>query len=290
MVGAALILPDSAFAEKNDLSGEPNSHKEHVQAKNPSENTENTAKQANVPAKAENVKPVAKKVVVPEQASQRQNGVKQKVSHIEPKQAASPTPVAAVPEKSLPVQAKGNGYGLSNSKKTEKTVNAPGQEKSAAVQESKKELGQNTQVTTDEAEPFSEIATVENNTNSTKLVNRVEPQVQVSDFSKPKEDVDQAKPLVTEPPEKENVPSSKKEIPDVDQAINPTQRSNNSGGLSNDRVSQNLTMISFLEKWFEWKKYYEIKLVQPYLSRYAFMNNQWVNAPPSPPPQAAPSL
>lgn len=282
MVCAALILPGQAFAEKNEPNGNANSHKELVPVKS---SLEKTAAQTNLPAKAEQAKSVAKPVVVPEPASKRQNEVKQQISKGVPKQVVSQKP--AVAPKSLPEQANGKGYGLSNSKKTEQPVNAPGQEKSAAVQESKKEFVQ--ELKTTPAKNFSKIPTVENKTESTKLVNRVEPQAQGSDVSVPKK-VEYSKPIVTRPAEKEKVPSSKEEIPAVDQAVNPTTRSNSSGGPSNDRVSQGPNMITPLDKWFEWIRYYEIKLIQPYLSRYAFLNNQWVNAPPSPPPQVAPLL
>jgi hypothetical protein len=79
-------------------------------------------------------------------------------------------------------------------------------------------------------------------------------------------------------------------MPTVKLAINPMPRSNSSGAQSNDRVNLGLNTITMLDKWFEWNKYVEINLVQPYITRYALMNHQWVNAPPSPPPQAAPSL
>lgn len=49
-----MFIPGNAFADKNELNGQPNSQKEMVQANNPSEKTDNTAPQANVPVKAEN--------------------------------------------------------------------------------------------------------------------------------------------------------------------------------------------------------------------------------------------
>ena len=89
--------------------------------------------------------------------------------------------------------------------------------------------------------------------------------------------------------EQKNFPANKEEIPKVSQ-LNQTQRSNNTGGQSNDRVSNGLSNVSVLDKWFEWSNYFEIKFDQSYISRQDLLNTQWVNAPPAPPPQKAPLL
>jgi len=301
MVGAALFLPGNAFAEKNELNGQLNSisHREMVPANNPSEKTENPAKQVNVPANAksatievnvqaknENAKPSGKPVAVPEHASKNQSGVNQPASNGAPKQTVSQKPNSATP-KALPEQAKGNGYGLSALEKAEKTVKAIGQAKNDASQENGKGLEKNLLATHDAAEHNVEI-TVKDKSVSTSLVTRIELQGKSSDLSKPKK-AESIEPQPPVPLEKNNASDGKEEMPKADQAINPTQRSNNSG-QSNDRVSSGLSTVSLLDKWFEWNKDHELKLVQPYLSRYALMNTQWVNAPPSPPPQEAPFL
>ncbi|WP_066093058.1 hypothetical protein [Neobacillus novalis] len=304
MVGAALFLPNNTFAEKNEHGGQQNSHKEHVQVKNSSEKSGNTAKQANVPAKAENAKPREKTVVMPEQASKKQNGVKQQDSNHAANQGSSKKSAAKDP-KTLPEQAKGNGYGLSKINKTENTVKAPGQEKSEAVRGDNRGQGKNklkdrnerssniavkdkvehpSDITVKNKSELNDGNTVKNKSKSTRLVSSFEPKVKGSDLSAPKK-VEHFEPSLPVLPQKGNVPASKEEIPTVDQVINPTQRLNSPGGQSNDRVSQGLQTVSFLEKWFEWNKYNEINLVQAYFSRDKLMNNQWVNAPPSPPPQ-----
>jgi hypothetical protein len=205
----------------------------------------------------------------------------------------------------LPEQAKGNGYGLSKINKTEYIAKAPGQGKSEAVRDDKRGQGKNK--LKDWNKPSSDIAvkdkveqpsditvknkaehhsgnTVKNKSKSTRLVSSFEPKAKGSDLSSAKK-VEHFEPSLPVPPQKGNVPASKEEIPNVDQVINPTQRLNSSGGQSNERGSQGLQTVSFLEKWFEWNKYNEIKLVQAYFSRDKLMNNQWVNAPPSQPPQ-----
>jgi hypothetical protein len=295
LVGAALCLPDNAFAEKNDLRVQPNSHKELVESKTPSENNGNVTIKANLPEKAQNAKPEEKPEVAAEPASKNQSGVKQNVSNrattvkkaaLE-KRAAAQKPVT--PPKSLPVHAKG-GQGQSTIKKAEKTikkiVTVPGQEKKAAVQESKLVLKTNKRTIHDLAETDSAID-AENNPESTGTVNGFNPQEEESDLFLPKK-TERFEPLVQVPAQK--VPNRKEKMPTVKLAINPMPRSNSSGAQSNDRVNLGLNTITMLDKWFEWNKYVEINLVQPYITRYALMNHQWVNAPPSPPPQAAPSL
>ncbi|MFZ7946289.1 hypothetical protein ACO1D1_22510 [Neobacillus sp. 19] len=282
MVGAALFLPVNAFAEKSEQNGQANSQKEIVQTIHPTEKTENAAKQANGPAKAKNANSIEKTVTLPEPAAKNQSAVKQPSANRALKQAASQKPAVAQP-KTLPDQANGNGYGLSAVKKTENAIKDPGQPKPAAKQENETGLGNKQPAAQDEAELYPEI-TVKDQGSQTKLVPRIEPKKVDSNVS----DKKTIEPQLPEPVQKGKPPVSKEEIPNADRAVNPTQRSNQTGGQSNDRISSGLSTISFLDKWFEWNKYYEIQLVQPYLSRYTLMNNQWVNAPPSPPPEEAP--
>ena len=282
MIGAALFLPGNAFAEKGGQNGQLHSHKEMVQT---SEKMENTAKQANIPIKTDNGKPVEKTAPVSENANQ--NAVKQLPSNEAPKQAVSHQP-AEKTVKSLPEQAKGNGYGLSVTKKTENAVNAPGQEKKAAAQEEENGFGTERVISYDVVEHSADSA-VKDKVESKKSVPRFQPKIEKSDSSIIQK-VTSLEPQLPVPVEKDKTPSNKDEMPTVDQAINPTQRSNNSSSPLNDRVSMGTSTISFSDKWFEWNQYVEMKLVQPFLSRYALMNTQWVNAPPSPPPQDAPFL
>lgn len=92
---------------------------------------------------------------------------------------------------------------------------------------------------------------------------------------------------VTEPVHEEKRPVTREKLPDVSKMTNQTQRTSHSSGQSNDRVHSGFITFNWVDKWFEWNTSYEIQLVQPYLSRLSLLNNQWVNAPPSPPPQRA---
>ncbi|WP_223594125.1 hypothetical protein [Neobacillus bataviensis] len=269
MVGAALFLPHNAFAEKNELSGQQNAQNAAVQAAQADSKNLQADVQAKSPEKT-----------VPAPANKNQATVKQQVSNYGTQQAASQK--AAVAPKSLPVQAKGNGQSVI--KKTEKNVEAPGQQKKAMTNESNQGLGKDTQA--------SENLSVSSNlgvNNPGESTSRLEAQREDSHLSQPNK-LEPNEPLAEKPASKRKVPAKNDEIPNADRATNPTQRSNSSGGSSNDRVSQGLNMISSLDKWFEWNKYYEIKFVQLYLSRSALLTNQWVNAPPAPPPQEAPLL
>lgn len=275
-----MFLPDNAFAEKNELSGQQNFQKASVQA-NPPVKTDNAAVQPNVPAKAEIENSLIKTAEVPKPA---QVEAKQQPAKISRPQAAPEKPVAT--SQNLPDQANGNGQ--SAIKKTEKTVNAPGTENAVAVQENKSRLEENRPTTKNAGlHTLQQTNTeVENRAQVSKSDKKFETDVESLRLSLSNKE-DSFEPLVLESQKKGQVPSSKEEIPGVDQVLNPTQRSNSSGGQSNDRVSNGLNTSS-LDKWFEWNKHYEVKFIRSYLSRHLLLNNQWVNAPPLLPPQEAP--
>lgn len=261
LVGATIYLPDKAFAEKNELNGIQDSQKDSVQP--------------NVPAKAENAKSLINSAEVPKSAQAVANQQPVKITR---QPAASEKPVAA--SQNLPDQAKGNGR--SAIKQTEKAVIA-GTEQAAAVQESKSRSEKNKPTSKNAVSDQTE-TDEENRTQPRRLVKKFETQGEGLRLSLSKKEA-RFEPLVLESQKKGQVPGNKEAIPNVNQVMNPTQRSNSSGGQSNDRVSSGLSTISLLDKWFEWNKHYEIKLSRSYFSRQLLLNNQWVNAPPLPPPQ-----
>lgn len=275
MAGAALFLPDNAFAEKSE-NGQLHSNQETVQA---SEAVKNPAAQAKNPVKAESAIPIQKAVTAPGQANKgNDNSLPSKVA---PKQSASPQ-TANEAAKTLPEQAKGNGYGLSNTKKADKIINAPGQEKKNTVQENNSGVETGQSHKQDMAEASSDYE-AKANVESKKMFSRNQPQEDKTD----KKSAVSIKPPSPVPPEKDKAPSSREELPVVDQAPSPPHRSNNNGGTSNDRINTGIGTISMVDKWFDWNKYFEMKLIQPFLTREALLNTQWVNAPPSPPPQGS---
>jgi hypothetical protein len=287
LVGAALFLPDEAFAEKNELSGQQNVPKASVQAKTSIE-TDGVAVQTKLPAKAENAKSLEKKVAVPELTKKTQEPEKKQQST--KASPSEPTKKAAEALQKLPEQAKGNVKSVL--KNTEKAVKAPSSKKVAAGQEKKelvKKKSTPKKVVDQPTLPsLSLISDVNKNSPFIKLVYINEPRGEHSHASKTSK-ASPSEPLLPQPFNKGKAPTSQEEIPDVSQVMNP-KRTSHSGGKSQERVSNGLSTINFLDKWLEWNQFYELQFVQPYLSRYALMNNQWVNAPPAQPPQVAPLL
>ncbi|WP_312469682.1 hypothetical protein [Neobacillus sp.] len=283
MVGAAVFLPGNAFAEKNELSGQQHSQKASIHA-NSSLKNDNEAVQTNVSPKAKNAKSIEKTVVLPEPAVKNQARAKQSASNGSIQRSDSQKPKAAA--RDLPEQAKGNMR--SAIKKSEKEAKSSLSEKVDGRQENNSGLGKNKAAPKNKSGNSDSLPNahieVKNKGQSAGLVNAFKPHVS----STKKEDSFEL--IESEPQKQGQDPASQGEIPKMSQEINSTQRTNGSGGHSNDRISSGLSTLSLMEKWFEWNKYYEIKLVQPYLSRDAFLNNQWVNAPPAPPPQEAPFL
>jgi hypothetical protein len=266
LVGAAMFFPDNAFAEKNEVRPQkgqaPASIPEHALVSEPSSVPEPAT--VAVPAKAEEAQSLKK--TIPEHARENQAQAKQIPAPNTPNQNAV--------EKSLPEQANGNAKLVV--KKAEKVVQVNVPEQAEAVQANH---------TVEKLNPKNSIQ----DTDSEVKVEKVKPEKVDYIVYLQDEDLDRSiSESVVQEPQKD--PASKEEIPKVNQALNQTQRSNGSGGQSNDRVNHGINNLSLLDKWFEWNHYFEIKLVQPYLSRQALMNTQWVNAPPSPPPQAAPLL
>jgi hypothetical protein len=208
-----------------------------------------------VPEKVEQPKPLENKV--PEHARVNQNEAKQLPSKDLPNQEAF---------KNLPDQAKGNVKpGLK--KVEEENLKAAGHEKAIAVKKDKKILKDKSLPSADnEAAKSRKISSSDHSQGENARETEVESVANESN----------------------KIPANKKEIPKVSQMMNQTQRTNSSGGQSNDRASHGLSNINLLDKWFEWNYDFEIKLIQPYLSRQALLNTQWVNAPPAPPPQSAP--
>ncbi|MFS0779935.1 hypothetical protein ABC255_28630 [Neobacillus sp. 3P2-tot-E-2] len=312
IVGAAMFLPGNVFAEENELIGLQNSQKAPGQV-SPSVGIDNAAVKSDVPAKEEAiVGPAAVKPDVPAKeeamvgpsavkpdvpakkeavmasnpSMKNQGGIKQQQSKVPPNNPASQKSAAA--SQNLHDQAKGHVQSALN--KTEKAVNeARDPEKVSAVQEHNNGLEKNTP-TPKNGSGNSDLDSLHNSeTEVKKQVSPAsfEPQGKDTVLSVVKKE-SRSEPLLQESLEKSGIPSAEEKIPKVSEVPTLTQRTGTNGGPSNDRGSQGLNTISFLDKWFVWNPYYEIQLVQSYLSQHTWLNNQWVNAPPSPPPIAAP--
>lgn len=279
-----MFLPDQAFAEKNDSSGLQPTPKEFVQGQSSAKSDQ--ASQKTNPVKAESAKSQEKSIVVPSRAQSNQGGAKQQNSSSTPQQAVAHKPTA------LPVQAKVNVN--PQAKKAEISVNSRSNGKGAAIQEAKRGVLQETKVSVkgsvnSDKHSLKNDTVAKNKTRITRDDNWL-PSQQKGQYVPQSQNESSFEPPVKEPLEEGPIPESKEEIPKVSQMWSSSQRTNSSGGQSNDRGNQGLSTISMLDKWFEWNNLYDIKLVQPFHSRIAWMIHQWENAPPSPPPQTAPLL
>ncbi|EIJ80390.1 hypothetical protein PB1_08522 [Bacillus methanolicus PB1] len=87
---------------------------------------------------------------------------------------------------------------------------------------------------------------------------------------------------------KEKTPSRQERYLRDIQVVNSPQNTKIPGGSTKDRTGHSQSTVSFGEKWLELEKYWNLKLIQPYVDRAHVYRNQWVNAPPSPPPKDAP--
>jgi hypothetical protein len=93
----------------------------------------------------------------------------------------------------------------------------------------------------------------------------------------------------TPPSERDERDSSQKQnYPKRDNLPNPPSRTKASGGPSSDRTSNGNSSTAFSDKWFVWDEYFNVNLLHSFTSRVAVYRSQWVNAPPSPPPLQAP--
>lgn len=283
MVGAALLLPNSAFAEKNELSGQTHVQKTSVQAV--SVEAVKEAKQTNVHGKGENTQTQNKTVVVPKPTNK-----------IQVEKVTKKAPVKSVVSKAtgvlkdFPEKAKSKMQAVQN--KTETSFKAPGLEKVTAglkianghvVKKSvpKMMAGKTAKTSLQQTEDLVKTHP------SVKKEKAIEKDSNLLKFSKARS----PEHFVANPPKKERpVPKRPVEHPIANQVLNPTPQTNSSGGKSNERVNHGLSSTSMADKWMEWNKFYENTHILPYLSRNAMMSNQWMNAPPSPPPQLAPIL
>jgi hypothetical protein len=253
MVGAAWFLPHHAFAEKNGASEKSIPEKAAVQA------------QAAAVQKQAVLQPAAKRVIktapVPVQARA--------------KETVAPTQGAAAQTK---------GQVVRSLAKPEKAVIPPGLNSNAAVVKEKAEgqaAVEKRSVTVNPA-PKVEIETKVQPEKPDQGVN-----LQVK---KPVIKVSDAERTVSEPAKKETPPASQEELPKISQMLNQTQRTGSSGGDSNDRVTHGSGSAYGMDKWLEWDRYQGSQLVQLFVARHTFIQNQWMNAPPSPPPKKAPFI
>jgi hypothetical protein len=280
VVGAALLLPNNAFAEKNELSGQ-NAQKSSVK----SVLVEPVHEVKNATVHGKNTKAHDKTVVIPQTVS---NDQVRKTPKVTPRQAVSSKATEKL--KSLPEKTK-----KAIQKEKDKIVKAPGLEKVTAGLNSAKELVENEKKhvtkTKTGKKAISSLPKKPSELKTNSLVHKAEVKEEISKFLKSGDKM-RTERFETSPPIKESkVPKLPKDDPVSKRILNVSPQSNSSGGKSKDRMSYGgLSSTNMVDKWIEWNNFYENQLILPYVSRNAMMSNQWMNAPPSPPPQEAPYL
>nr|WP_263324651.1 hypothetical protein [Neobacillus sp. Marseille-Q6967] len=268
MVGAAILLPDQAFAEKNEIRGQ------QQKPETISVQSETISTPSQVPVQADNGQQ-QEKTMVP-----AVTGAKGKAPVVTPSNAETPKPVQE-PQK-LPEQAKVNDNAA-----VLKAEKVTGLEKAAAVQKRAKDIQMNKQLPKNTADS-DRIVSLQNTVN----VGENKTSSSGSEYAKTgsldsTESIEETLAAVSSNPQE--VPNGKEEeIPKANQVMNQTQRTSGSGGKSNDRTGLGQGTMNLMDKIFEWDPYDDLLLVEIYFSRQEFMIHQWVNAPPLPPPQAAP--
>jgi hypothetical protein len=269
IAGAAMLLPDIAFAEKGSNAGKPQKPV--------------AAEQVTLPDKAENAKTSEKTPAEPAVKHQPvQKPVVQKPAQAKPKEK----PADAV---------KSNGKAPSL-KKNEKP--ALPQKAEALINEKSKQVKHKPKHS-DKPSNKDALKSIHNKGNNVKETKRRSPglkeKVEPSKESlvKPSfvEVTAKTASKKTPPVKNDEKDSSKNErYPKGDNMPNPPSRTKASGGPSSDRTSYGNTSTFVNDKWFVWEESFNLNLLQPYTSRVAIFQSQWVNAPPSPPPLKVPAF
>jgi hypothetical protein len=267
IAGAALILPDIAFAEKGPTTGKADPPKTAVQDNLPVQ-TEN----GNAPDKA------SAESAVKGQPVGKPGLVKDKPVVAKPH--AKPIPAAnGKVQSSLKKNgnsSKGTLPKAANVQKQSQVKKPPMQSHVAKQKAAVKSIHIN--------EEYAKETTRVSPGLKDKLELSQEPAQKPVSKKKPAPRVIVQKPPVKNP---EQDSSHDERYPKRD-LPNPPSRTKASGGPSSERTSYGNASISFSDKWFFLDPYFNLIASQIYTSRVAVYRSQWVNAPPSPPPLEAP--
>lgn len=269
IAGAALVMPDTVFAEKGSNPG-----------KGPQPIA---AEQASLPDKAENAGTSEKS---PAQPSVQNRPVQKK---------AVQKPVQAKPAEKPADAVKANGNATS-SKKDKKAAQP---KKPQASNTDKPNQVNKKQNHSNKHNKKGALKSIHNKDQSVKETKRRSPGLE--EKVEPSKESNEAPSIVKKaamtvskkmpPPKKDEEDSSKNErYPKGDNLPNPPSRTKASGGPSGDRTSYGNTNTFLNDKWFAWDVTFQLNLLQQFTSRVAVFRSQWVNAPPSPPPLKAPAF
>ena len=268
IAGAALFVPDNAFAEKGSNAGKP---QQPV-----------AAEQVALPDKAENAR--TSEITPAEPSAQNQPVQKPVVQRAQAKPKEKPADA---------VKSNGKAPSL---KKNEKP--ALPQKAKALINEKSKQVKHKTKHNIKQRNKAA-LKSIHNKSDYAKeterrspgLQEKVEPSLDSAETPANVKRTAKAAIKKTPPVEKDEHDSSQHErFPKGDNLPNPPSRTKASGGPSSDRTSYGNGSTFINDKWFVWDESFNLNLLQPYTSRVAVFQSQWVNAPPSPPPLKAPAF
>ncbi|MEH7333081.1 hypothetical protein V7161_10615 [Neobacillus drentensis] len=278
-LGAAAFLPNHAFAEKNGAAGQPEPQNSAIHTP--------VLEKNEVPMVSDKAVPVT-----PENVHKNQGGVVQKPVTKPRTQQTPTTPVPKSPDKTNRGIEKAAPSSQKNIKTVESAepaakVKASGQtgpaKPNAVTNKLPKELNSLSSKNQIDSEAESNSQPPGLDAKSETFTKDIESSVSIkrnSTLNTPQ------KPLIVEENER---PSNNRQNPgDIEIMSNPPQRTQSTGGQSNEQFSPGTGMISFISSRLDWDEHFGLNLGQIYTSRQAKYCHQWINAPPSPPPKAAP--
>ncbi|MFC0271793.1 hypothetical protein ACFFIX_10035 [Metabacillus herbersteinensis] len=264
IVGAALVFPTDAFAEKSEQAQKQSTQNGHaMEVVKTVKDKDSTSKP---PPQAE------LEVKLPNQASEKAQQIVQEV-----KPSSEKTSKA---KQSTIVETK---------KAVKKVVPNINQEAETKKTKQQKTTPSNNATHTNDVKESSDksiqhVISGENANQSTKKVQLVED-------DKTEQSIKQSGSIIEEQEteEKKKRPSGQKKYPRDIVVVHSPHNTKIPNESSKDRTGNGQSTTSFVEKGLlEAEKYLNLKRIQPLVSRTYEFRNQWVNAPPFQPPQATP--
>lgn len=282
-LGAASFFPDNAFAEKNGSAGQPVTQKSEVHTQDTLKADSPEATNKEIPVNPDSVN---KK---PEQAGQKP--VQKPVQKPDSQPTQSIKSVQKLPDKT----DRSNEKVIPSIKNNIKAGKPP---ESAVMRKGRAPIQAKPKVVTAESAKASKVQA------PSKRFYEVDEYSHIpgGTSAKPEISTKNEKPSVSnkkrgslrlakEPliEDKHEPPSGDKKNPRfIEIMSNPPQRTQSPGGQSNEQISAGAGTISFIAGLFDWNEYFGWSHGRIYNTRQADFLHQWINAPPSPPPKAAP--
>lgn len=267
ILGAAAFLPNNALA--NGAVGQPEQ--------------QNAAAQTRVSANAENPIASEKEVPVPTENVHKSQG------EVVQKPEANPSTQKSIPIKSVSASPNKTNRavppldkGKNASKSAEQTakvkdIGQPGPAKPNVDTNQVQEVPESTH--SNQTAPKAEM-----DSQPSGLIAKSETITEENDSSVSIKTSISQEPLIVE---ESKAPSNDRKIPFEVINILP-QLTSSPGGQSDVQFSPGTGAVGYIANWLDWDEHLSLTLGLNYTSRQAKYSHQWINAPPSPPPEIAP--